>query len=72
MVRYLIALSFNFFLKIRNNTSKMQEIFIRLQTIYHSAVWILLIGLQDVRAIATLPWEVFSKSRGILPRIKEK
>lgn len=50
----------------------MQEIFIRLQTIYHSAVWILLIGFQDVRAIATLPWEVFSKSRGILPRIKEK
>ena len=50
----------------------MQEIFIRLQTIYHSAVWILLIGLQDVRAIATLTWEVFSKSRGILPRIKEK
>lgn len=50
----------------------MQEMFIRLQTIYHSAVWILLIGLQDVRTIATITWEVFSKSRGILTRIKEK
>lgn len=50
----------------------MQEMFIRLQTIYHSAVWILLIGLQDVRTIATITWEVFSKkSRGILTRIKE-
>lgn len=32
----------------------MQEMFIRLQTIYHSAVRILLIGLQDVRTIATI------------------
>lgn len=50
----------------------MQEMFIRLQTIYHSAVWILLIGLQDVITIPTITWEVCSKSRGILSRIKEK
>lgn len=50
----------------------MEELFTRLQTVYHSAVCILLIGPQEVRAIVTITWEVFTKNRGILPRIKEK
>lgn len=34
----------------------MEELFIRLQTIDHSAFWILLIGLQEVGTIITITW----------------
>lgn len=71
MIRYLIVLSFNFFLKLRNIIQKCRNVYKVTDNIY-SAVWILVIGLQDVRTIATITWEVFSKSRGILTRIKEK
>lgn len=52
----------------------MEKLFIRLQTIYHSAVHILSIGPQEVGTFITITRELrtLHHSRRLLPGIKRK